>query len=250
MQMRYKMLLVVFISIVLNGCGGNASKDKMSNNEQAQLFMQMGARYLKLGMLKIAKEKLEEGEALDANNADIHNLLGVLYERLKKVDEAGQQYQLANQLGIENAGIKNNYGRFLCEKGDYQAGKELLLAALALPLNRRKWFAYTNLAKCELSQGHQKVAERYFRMALRMNKTYSPALAEMQKISYQLEKYMSARAFLERYLAVAKHSAQTLWYGIQTERVLGNRALEEQYREYMFRLFPLSEEMSLLNNEK
>jgi type IV pilus assembly protein PilF len=86
-------------------------------------------------------------------------------------------------------------------------------------------------------------------MALQINRHYSPALFEMQKISYHSEKYMSARAFLERYLSVAKHSAASLWYAVQTERALGNQKLAESYRGKLNTLFPASKEAQQLNIE-
>ena len=136
--------------------------------------------------------------------------------------EFEEQYRKAVALDMDNAGAKNNYGRFLCEREKYQEGIELLREALALPLNNRQWFAYTNIGRCELIKGNEKLAEANLRMALQINKSFPPALFEMQKISYHSGKYMSARAFLERYLSVARHIPKTLWYAIQTEKALGN----------------------------
>jgi len=243
----FKGLLIVLIALFVTACANNnSSKGSMSDEKMAELNMQMGGRYLEMGMLKTAMEKLQNAEELDPNNAEVHNLLGVLYERLKKFQQASEQYQLANKLDFDNAGIKNNYGRFLCDRGDYQSGRALLLEALAMPLNNRKWFANTNIGRCEIRQGKQVIAEQYFRQALQTNKSYAPALAEMQKISYRVGKYMSARAFSERYLSVAKHTSETLWYAVQTERALGNKALVNQYRETLFTLFPLSNEAKQL----
>jgi type IV pilus assembly protein PilF len=68
----------------------------------------------------------------------------------------------------------------------------------------------------------------------------------MQKISYREGKYMSARAFLERYLAVAKHRAKTLWYAVKTENALGNKVLADKYKTQLFTLFPASKETQQL----
>ena len=243
-----KILAIVWFSIFVSACvGTQSSKDSLSKEEEAKLYLQMGVRYLEMDMLKIAKENLEMAESIDPNSASIHNSLGALYERLKMFLNARQQYRKAVDLDMDNAGAKNNYGRFLCERGNYEEGMELLNEALALPLNNRKWFAYTNIGRCELRNGKKKLAEANFRMALQINKNFSPALFEMQKISYHSEKYMSARAFLERYLSVARHSSATLWYAVQTERALGNEKLAESYKEKLNTLFPTSKEAQQLN---
>lgn len=218
----------------------------MSREKRADLFLQMGARYLDMGLLQMAKERLEEGVRLDSSNAHIHNTLGVLYEKLKQYDAAEKEYQEAMDIEADDAGVINNYGRFLCERGDDEKGLQLLNKAIEMPLNSRKWFAYTNIGRCLLRKGQQAQAEVKFRQALQVNPSYAPALFEMQKISYRRGKYMSARAFLERYLAVSKHNPQSLWYAVQTERALGNKDLADDNREKLFNLFPASKEAQQL----
>jgi type IV pilus assembly protein PilF len=85
-------------------------------------------------------------------------------------------------------------------------------------------------------------AEGYFRQALQVNPEYAPALQEMQKISYHHQQFMSARAFLERYLSVSKHTAETLWFAYQTERALGNAQAADDYKQQLLTLFPASKE--------
>ena len=212
----------------------------MSSKEKAALYLQMGVRYMELNMLKTAKENLDIALDLDTNNAEIYNALGVIYERLNQNAVARQNYQKALAIDGNNYRIKNNYGRFLCARNQYNEGIRLLNEALKMPLNNRKWFAYTNIGLCELKNAKPTLAETNFRKALQSNSQYSPALLEMQKISYGKGKFLSARAFLERYLAVTSHTPESLWYAVQTERALGNNALVEKYKEQLFRSFPLS----------
>ncbi|MFW5444243.1 MAG: type IV pilus biogenesis/stability protein PilW [Methylococcaceae bacterium] len=242
-----KWILVSLICVFINACSTiNGSRAGSTNEKQAELYLQMGVRYLEMNKLKTAKEKLETSLAFDSKNAEIHNALGVLTERLKQYDIAREYYQDAFSRDSKNASINNNYGRFLCDRGEYDKGKNLLKQALAMPLNNRKWFAFTNIGRCELRQGQQQLAESNFRQALQQNSRYSPALFEMQKISYRDGKYMSARAFLERYLAVANHNEETLWYAVQTERVLGNKELSEEYRDKLLIQFPASKQAQQL----
>ena len=222
------------------------AKPSLSKKKESELYVQMGVRYLEMNMLKDAKEKLEAAVGTDSTNADAHNALGALYERFKQFDKAEDAYKKAMTLDNDNASISNNYGRFLCTRGDYQGGLKLLKQALSLPLNNRKWFAYTHIGHCELMRGQEQLAEDNFRQALLENKRYLPALFEMQKISYRSGKYMSARAFLARYLEISKHTPATLWYAVQTERVLGNEKLAEEYKGELFNQFPASKEAQQL----
>ena len=237
-------LLIVGLCLLMAACTTifGDSEDSISNEKKAVLNMQLGVRYLELGMLNEAKEKLEKANEQDSENGDIHNALGVFNETIEQNETARYHFEEAIELSPHNAEIKNNYGGFLCRTGSYQEGMALLKQAEAMPLNNRKWFAFTNIGLCYLKQGEQKQAEQEFRKALQIKPNYAPALFEMQKISYQSRNYMSARAFMQRYLEVAKYNAETLWIGIQTERALGNKTLTEQYRQQLLALFPMSDQ--------
>lgn len=245
-----KWIIISLSCTLLNACiNTQYFTNTVSSAENAALHLKLGVRYLDLGMLEIAKENLDRSLYFDSDNAAIHNSLAVLYERLKQFKKARKSYQQAIDIEDQDIGINNNYGRFLCDRGDYQAGIQFLKRALNNPLNNRQWFAYTNMGRCELMQGQQQKAENYFRQALLKHKSYPPVLLEMQKISYYLGKYLSSRAFLERYLAVAQHNPETLWFAIQTERVLGNKQQSEEYLEKLFKQFPTSKEAIQLKTD-
>lgn len=218
------------------------SSESMTKEEKALLNLQMGVRYLDMGMLEVAKQKLDTALKLDSRNADIHNALADFYERIHEVESADDHYETAVDLSPDNFSIRNNYGRFLCDRGKFAEGIGLLQQSLDLPLNNRKWFALTNMGICYLKQNNAQLAESYFRQALQVDSTYSAALLEMMKISYQNGNYMSARAFLERYLGPARHTAETLWYAMQTERALGNEVMSLQYLDQLLLSFPASKE--------
>lgn len=240
----FAKIAVASLCAIVAGCSllSDLTKPKMSNSEKAQLNMQMGVRYMELGMLDVAQEKLKLAEDLDSSNAEIHNALAIFYERVKNYDEAIDHYKSALSREPDNFSTKSNYGRLLCEQGKLDKATELLREALDSPMNNRVWLAQTNMGLCQLKQGQTAQAEGYFRQALQGNAEYAPALQEMQKISYHNQQYMSARAFLERYLGVAKHTSETLWLGYQTERALGNSQGAEDFREQLLKLFPASKE--------
>jgi len=240
-------LILAVMCLLLNACFVPEKMSRhISDEENANLYLQMGVRYLEMDMLKIAQEKLNIALNFNPENAEVHNALGVMYERFQQNTAAGQHYKKAVEINADDYSIKNNYGRFLCESGKYLEGVRLLKQALALPLNNRKWFAYTNMGRCELKNAKPALAETNFRRALQKNTRYAPALAEMQIISYNKGQFLDSRAFLERYLGVAKHTSSTLWYGIQAERGLGNIALIEQYQQKLFSWFPESKEAQQL----
>jgi type IV pilus assembly protein PilF len=213
-----------------------------SNKELAEQNLELGVRYMDIGMLDVAKEKLETALSQDSSNPDVHNVLGAFYERLNQPDKAEDNYKTALRLAPDNFSYQNNYGRFLCEHKEIDQGMSMLKEALASPMNDRNWFALSNIGKCYELQGQFDKSEDYFRQALLNQPSYPAALLEMAKISYKKQQYMSARAFMQRYQSVAPQTAETLWYAYQTERAMGDQQNADDYRTLLLNQFPASEE--------
>lgn len=210
--------------------------------------MQLGVRYMNLNKLDIAKENLEKAVDYDSGNAEAHNSLAFLYEKMKQYDDAENEYETALNLNPDDVRVQNNFGRFLCDRGETDKGLALLAQAGSDPLNERPWIALTNAGRCLLNKGDRAKAEPYLRQALESSKAYAPALAGMQKISYQKGDLWAAKGFLERYLSVASHTPETLFVAFQTERALGNTDRAKEYRNLLLEKFPLSNEANKIRS--
>lgn len=225
-------------AFALAACASTPDRQERS----ADVYLQLGVRYLSMNKLDVAKTNLEHALRLDGGNAQAHDALAFLLEKLKAFEDARAHYQTALSLAPDDCGIQNNYGRFLCERGEYGQGAAILQQSLSAPLNSQPWLAYTNFGRCLLGMKQPRKAEDYFRQALQLNAGYAPALLEMQKLSYRNGQLWAAKGFLQRYLAAAPHTAETLWLALQTERALGNAVKAEEYRRQLLESFPLSPE--------
>jgi len=229
----------VLLAATLVACG-SASNTKHDN--AGDIHLQLGVRYLSMNKLELAKQNLLRALKNNSDNAQAHNALAFLYEKLNQPDNAKDHYETALNLAPNDLAVKNNLGRFLCEHGELEDGMTLLSGAGSNPLNDRQWLALTNAGRCQLGMGQKQQAENYFRQALQFNKAYAPALAEMQKMAYEKGDYWAAKGFLQRYLGVAGHTSETLWFAAQAERALGNKELAKQYKNLLLEKFPLSTE--------
>lgn len=236
-----KFFSSVLLASALTACAGMGGASA-KNKESADVHLQLGVRYMGMNKLELAKENLLVALKKDPDNVKVHNALAFLYEKINLYDEANDHYETGLKLAPDDLGAQNNYGRFLCERGKYEEGTALLTQASSTPLNDRPWMALTNLGRCHVGMGQPQQAETYFRQALDTNAAYAPALLEMQKLSYKKGEYWAAKGYLQRYLAVAPHTAETLWYAMQAERALGNQEPAEEYRQQLLEKFPLSDE--------
>ncbi len=232
---------VLLLSIAITSCASH-DVNSTNNDDSAGVYLQLGVRYMDLGKLEIAKENLLLALKKDPDNTQVHNAFAFLYEKLNDYDHAKEQYEIALDKSPDDWNVQNNFGRFLCDRGEYEQGMVLLIKAISTQLNDRQWLALTNAGRCQLAMQQKQSAKAYFRQALILNNEYAPALLEMQKISYENGEYWAAKGYLQRYLGVANHTSGTLWFGMQTERALGNEALAKEYQNLLVEKFPLSNE--------
>jgi type IV pilus assembly protein PilF len=229
-----------------DGSGSAAVRPTAGTNDIAAVNLNLGVEYLRLGEYEKALSKLEKAREADENYPPTYNTLGVLYQRLGDKVKAEAYYQHALRLNSSDPPTLNNYGRFLCQEGRYDEAEATFLKAAQNPLYSTPEIALSNAGTCAMAQGNLDTAERYFRSALEKNPRVAVALLQMAQISYTNASYLSARAYLQRYLEIGKHTAKTLWLGINIERELGDKNLLASYELLLKNKYPQSKEASLL----
>ncbi|MDD5229384.1 MAG: type IV pilus biogenesis/stability protein PilW [Methylococcales bacterium] len=237
----FKLFLSGLLLIGLTACATTEETKNVEGNT-ADIYLQLGVRYLNLNKLEIARENLLHAIRLDSKNAQAFNALAFLDEKLNKIDDARTHYQTAITLTPDDLGVKNNYGRFLCEQGEAEKGMALLTAATNDGLNERPWLAMTNLGRCYMQLAQYQDAETYFSQALQLNSNYAPALLEMQKVNYQQGNFMAAKVYLQRYAQVSDPTPESLLIAVQIEGASGNAAMAKHYQSLLLTKFPLSAE--------
>jgi type IV pilus assembly protein PilF len=245
----FKLFFSITFLITLISCA-TTEETKSVQNTAADIYLQLGVRYLNLNKLEVARENLQHAIRLDSKNAQAYNALAFLNEKLGKTDEARSNYVNAIGLMPEDLGIKNNYGRFLCEQNEIENGMALLTTATADALNERPWLAMTNLGRCYMQLAKYQEAETYFTQALQLNNAYAPALLEMQKVSYQQGNFELAKIYLHRYADMSEPTPESLLIASQIEGASGNLGMAKHYQTLLLTKFPLSDEAKRFRSNK
>ncbi|HUL13382.1 MAG TPA: type IV pilus biogenesis/stability protein PilW [Methylococcaceae bacterium] len=239
--MKTHALILLAATLVLTGCS-STSKKEPGETSVADIYVQKGVQYMESGQLDVALQDLQHAIELDGRNSEAHNAIAVLYGRLDRPGDAETHFKRALSLDSNNASTLNNYGRFLCARGQYDQAMDYYRQAIGSPLYSQPWVALTNAGLCARSSGKKAETEEYLRKALEKNPAFPPALLEMAKLSFENGQFMSARAFLQRYEAVAAPTAEALWIGVQTEQALGNSQAVGDYINTLRSRFPDSRE--------
>ena len=245
--------VVSLLSLIVSGCQTAAVDESGANPEIAQttskladLHTKLGIGYLREGKLELAWKRLHKALDIDPDYSTANNAMALILERLGQPNKAEEHYQRAVAANPGDSSAQNNYGRFLCKHGRYEEGEERFLRALSNTLYQTPELVYTNAGLCAKSGGDAAKAEAYFRNALQIQPKIAIALVNMAELSFNNDNHLSSRAYLQRYLEVRNHSAQSLWLGIRIERELGDQNALSSYAMLLKAQYPDSGETQLL----
>lgn len=242
------ILLLILLPVLLscNGTTGSNLRNNVSTSDAVLANINLGVEYMRVGSYEKALDRLERARNMDPGYYETYNMLGMLYQQLGEMDDADRSFRKAISLNNSDPSTQNNYGQLLFSMKHYDKAIELFMRAADNPLYETPENAFYNAGRCAQAKNDLATAEQYYRRALELKPTLPEALIRMSEISYENKKYLSARGYLERYLENAKHTAKSLWLGIQIENQLGDHDAVSSYALLLRNTFPDSKEAALL----
>jgi type IV pilus assembly protein PilF len=240
------LLAVIAVGSLLTGCvttTQTTSADTEADEENAAaLNYQLGAQYLRSGNYERARDRLLLSIELDPKNAVAHYTLALVYENLDNLRLAAESYEDAVRIAPRDFNVLNAYAVFLCKQRDFDNARKHFDRAIRVPENDSSYITMTNAGVCMMQKPDAEAAEQYFRQALQRKRDYGEALIQLSLLKFTTEDYMSARAFLQRFLGTNAPSAGVLLLGMRIEERLGDERARTEYSNQILRDFPESPE--------
>ena len=238
---RTRALIVVGISFLLLACAG-AQQQQKQNHKIAESNVRLGVGYFRQGKVEAALEKIKKALKAEPDYPEAHSSIALVYQQLDENEKAREHYETALDLLPSSGVIHNNYATLLCKIGEPLKAETHFLQAINSRGYRTPAQALENLGICIMQVPDFDKAEKYLRQALQMNPKLPGALLQMVRIGLEKKRYMSGRAYLQRYQEVAKMSPGSLSLGIQVEKKLGDKKTVMDYESQLRRNFPDSNE--------
>jgi type IV pilus assembly protein PilF len=182
------------------------------------------------GQLADAEGLARKALKAQPGSGDAHTLLGLIASARGDEVAAGKFYQAAAAAAPGNGIYANNYGGWLCANGRAGESLDWFDRALADPAYPTPVAAMANAGECAVKAGQPVRAESSWRGALALDANNLAALAGMAALEFDNGHYMEARAFAERWLALAPDDAAGLSLAAQTEQKLGDNVAASRYR--------------------
>jgi type IV pilus assembly protein PilF len=245
------LAVVSTAALALSACANQGSFAKPQPDKASDINLELGIDYLRKGNLSEAKEKIDRALTQNPRNAKAHSAAGMLYSRLNDVNKADAHFDKAVALSNDDPEILNSQAAFLCTHERYERGAKAAVKAASNPLYKTPEVAFLNAGNCFRNGGQLKEAEDSYRRALKASPRFSAALFQMADLEFTQQEFLSARAFMERYLATARVTASSLWLAVRIERSLGNAAAANDYSRRLKDDYPNSAETrALLESER
>ncbi len=247
---QIKLWLVVLLFSSLFACASTPKEAAKEQNDKkaARLNVQLASGYIQRGDLKIAQEKLEKAILFDDTYVQGFTTLAVLMNKLGKTERAEKLYLIALDLDGEDPNLQNNYGTFLCGIGKYKEAVEVFEKTLTNQFYKTPGLVHGNIGYClsKAKDPDYKKIEKHLRAALKLHPNMTSAMLGMAELSIKTKKYLTARAYSQRYHALMPPSAESLWIQAQAEYALGDKKYFLKISETLLERYPKSEQAKKL----
>jgi type IV pilus assembly protein PilF len=221
---------------------GSITESVRDDKDASELNYQLGARYYQQGSYNLARDRLLLATEIDPKMAVAHTTLALTYEALENPRLARESYERAVRAAPKDFSVHNTYAVFICRYKYNDESKKYFDKSAHHPENDDAEVTLTNAGVCMGQKPDPVAAEKYFRRALDHKTNYGEALLQLCLLKYQGEDYLSARAFLQRYMLDNIPTAGVLYLASRIEDLLGNDRGRSQFENQLIREFPTSSE--------
>lgn len=216
--------------------------------EAGRINARLAMEYLKREQLQVAREKIEKALLQNPKDVTVQLAAGLVYERLLEQKRAEKHFRQALRADAASPEAQNALGAFFCRNRQHARGEDMFLTAARNPLYRTPEVAYTNAGVCARSAGRLERAEQYLRQALAMRSDYPETHVQLAGVLHERGNHLQARAFVDRYLAIAPASAEVLLLGYQIEVAMKDSAAAAGFAGRLRKEFPESAQTRALDD--
>jgi type IV pilus assembly protein PilF len=243
--MRKFFVLSVFL--LLQGCLVSEKAplfpEKYSIDKAVKARAELASRYLAQGDVQRAKIQANRAMELDDKSPEILMVLGLIYQHETEWDVAEDYFKKAIHYGGDNfVKAKLTYSDFLVNRERSEEACELLQETTEILEFEQRDVVYEKYGDCLRTMSKTAKAVDAYNKGLLIQPANTSLRLKMAEIYYSMENYSASIKHYKAYVAVAQHSAKSLWLGIRLARIFKNRDDEGSYSLLLKEKFPESNE--------
>lgn len=241
-----RILAPLLAAAVLAGCVSQTSVETRSVQDasafdarrRAEIHTSLAVEYYQRGNLVVALEETRLSIRDDPTFVPAYNVRALVFMELREDAQARAAFDTALRLAPNDAEVMNNYGWFLCLRGDGARGMEYLARVQADPLYPTPEKPLLNAGLCARILGRNVESEDLLRRALLFRPDLAGALYNLAEILFAKGAYKDAEVYLSRYMRLGEPTLSALVLGVKLARAQGDKASEDSMLQQLRRRFP------------
>ncbi|WP_321463279.1 type IV pilus biogenesis/stability protein PilW [uncultured Vibrio sp.] len=226
------LLLIVQFSLL--GCvtvkEGGAPIVKPDPIAMAKSRIALGLGYLERGSTIRAHDNLQQALNHAPNYYRAQLSMAHYYESVGEESKAEQMYKRALRQHSNNGNVLNNYGTFLCKRGEYKKADRMFTQAIEQPYYYLIPASYENAAFCALKSKDNDKARYYFTRVIEHDPHRPKSILQLAKLEIDSGEFTEARIRLMRFNQMYGVKKPSLKLMVELEREAGSEALEQRYK--------------------
>ncbi|MBX2846691.1 MAG: type IV pilus biogenesis/stability protein PilW [Acidiferrobacterales bacterium] len=205
-------------------------------NDNAMVHAKLAQGYLQQKQYAVAKESLEKALDIDPNHSESNYIMALLMLELRQYDQTEEYFERAIKSDNNNSEAAHDFGTYLCQTGREREAVDYFEIAAANPLFGQSHLSYMRAGEC-LDRIQDNSAETYLQRALAIDSRLGPALYRLASIKFEKQEYLSARAYIQRYMAINKPQPESLLLAYKIESGLNATDFANEYRQQLLEDF-------------
>lgn len=211
LQTISRWLWIILLSSLLVACGTTQGPSTQETKlvSAAKINVQLGMAYLERKDIQRAKQKfilaLDEAPQIP----ETWYSMAYFMESTGNQDAADKYYVKAMAVAPGRGDVLNNYGTYLCRKGNYRDAVNHFIKATQDPKYLQAASAYENAGICALKIPSDDEAMKYFTKAIAEEPQRAASLIELAELNYKQGNYKKSREQLNQYLEFASPSVKS-----------------------------------------
>jgi len=241
-----RTIAALVASGILAGCVAQTTVETRSVQDaaasdarrRAEIHTSLAGEYYQRGNLAVALEETRLAIKDDPSYVPAYNMRGLVFMELREDAQARAAFERALAMAPRDPDVQNNFGWFLCLRGEPARAMELFARVQADPLYATPEKALLNAGLCSRIHGKNAEAEDYLRRAVVFKPDLAGALYSLAEILYEKGAYKEAEIYLVRTMRLGEPSLSALVLGVRIARALNDRQSEDSMLLQLRRRFP------------
>lgn len=202
----------------------------------AESRIALGLGYLNSGSMIRAHDNLQQALTHAPNYYRAQLAMAHYYEGVGEESKAENIYKRSLRQHSKNGNVLNNYGTFLCKRGDYPQADKMFNRAIEQPYYYLIPASYENAGFCALKSKNPDKAKYYFSRAIEHDPHRPKSILQLAKLEIDSGNYTDARLRLMRFNQMYGVKRPSLQLMVELEREAGNKVLEQKYQKQLDKL--------------